>query len=129
MVTGFWVHRSRPMRSVPDHRYRSKETVVARREHQQSLTREIRVTFEPHRLSPAWVAQAYEQVVPIARRSTTQPLVSLPKDSEPSSRADTPNESSREGDDNSEVCHDIENKSSIRRSKSGQPNRRLARRP
>ena len=129
MVTGSWVHRSRPMRSVPAHRHRSKETLVARRERQHSLTREIRVTFEPHRLSPAWVAQAYEQVVPITRRVTIPALVLSPKDSEPSSRADTPDESTGEGDDRSEVCHDIENKSSIRRSKSGRPNRRLVRRP
>jgi hypothetical protein len=61
---------------------------VAYRERQPSLTREIYVTFEPHRLSPAWVAQAYEQVVPIARRSTPQALEPSPKGSEPSSRAD-----------------------------------------
>ena len=95
---------------------------MARRERQQSLTRELRVTFEPHRLSPAWVAQAYEQVVPITRRATPQPLVPSPKDSEPSSRAGTPEEPTGEGDDRSEVCHDIENKSSIRRSKSRRPN-------
>ena len=102
---------------------------MARREYQQSLTREIRVTFEPHRLSPAWVAQAYEQVVPIARRSTTQALVLSPQDSEPSSRADARGESTGQSDDRLEVCHDIENKSPIRRSKSGSPTRRLARRP
>ena len=102
---------------------------MACRERQQSLTREIHVTFEPHRLSPAWVAQAYEQVVPIARRSTTQALEPSPKGSEPSSRADTSEEATGEGDDGSGVCYDIENKSSIRRSKSGQPNRRIARRP
>lgn len=96
MGTGFWAPRFRPMHSVPAQRHRSKETVVARRERQQSLTREIRVTFEPHRLSPAWVAQAYEQVVPTARRSTTQALAPCSKGSEPSPRADTPEESTGE---------------------------------
>lgn len=66
---------------------------MARRERQQFLTREIRVMFEPHRLSPAWIAQAYEQVAPIARRSPTQALSPSAKDSEPSPRADTPDES------------------------------------
>ena len=83
--------------------------------------------FDPHRLSPAWVAQAYEQVVPIARRLAPQALAPSPKGSEPSPRADPPNESTGQGDDGSGVCHDIENKSSIRRSKSGRANRRLAR--
>ena len=96
MVTGFWVHRSRLMHSVRAQRHRGKETVVPRRERPKSLTREIRVTFEPHRLSPAWVAQAYEQVVPIARRSTTQALAPSPKGSEPSQRAETPEESTGE---------------------------------
>lgn len=27
--------------------------------------------FEPSRLSPSWVAQAYEQIVPIVRRTTS----------------------------------------------------------
>ncbi|MDH3605142.1 MAG: hypothetical protein OEU26_36565 [Candidatus Tectomicrobia bacterium] len=63
---------------------------MARRKRQPSLNREIRITFEPHRLSPAWVAQAYEQAVPLARRST--PLVLGPdlKDSESSQHASTP---------------------------------------
>lgn len=62
---------------------------MARRERQKPLTREIRVMFEPHRLSPAWVAQAYEQVVPVARSSSLQTLEPAPKGSEPSPRADT----------------------------------------
>ena len=102
---------------------------MARRERQTPLTREIHITFEPHRLSPTWVAQAYEQVVPIARRSTTQALEPSPKGSEPSSRANRSEESTGEGDDGSGVCHDIENKSSIRSSKSRRPNRRIVRRP
>ena len=31
-------------------------------------TLEIRITFEPSRVSPDWVVQAYEQVVPLRRR-------------------------------------------------------------
>jgi hypothetical protein len=34
-------------------------------------TREIHITFEPRRLSPAWVAQAYEQLIPIVRHPTS----------------------------------------------------------
>jgi hypothetical protein len=47
--------------------------MVARREHQQTQPREIRVTFEPSRLSRSSVAQAYEQVVPIRRRMPSRP--------------------------------------------------------
>jgi len=90
MVRGFWVPRSKPKRPTPAQRHRRKETVVAHRECQQPLTREIRVMFEPHRLSPAWVAQAYEQVVPIARRATTKTLAPAPRGSEQSPRGDTP---------------------------------------
>jgi hypothetical protein len=49
---------------------------VARREHQQIQPREIRVTFEPSRLSPASVAQAYEQVIPLLRRRIPRPASS-----------------------------------------------------
>ncbi len=90
MVTGFWARRSRPKRSVPARRHRSKETVVARRERPNPLTREIHVMFEPHRLSPAWVAQAYEQVVPIARRATPRGLAPAPGGTEQSTCGDTP---------------------------------------
>jgi hypothetical protein len=44
---------------------------VARRNRQPFQTREIRIAFEPSRLSPSWVAQAYEQIVPIVRRPTS----------------------------------------------------------
>ena len=36
--------------------------------HQASRTLEVRLTFEPSRVSPACVVQAYERVVPITRR-------------------------------------------------------------
>jgi hypothetical protein len=47
--------------------------MVGRRAPQQTQSREIRVTFEPSRLSRASVAHAYEQVVPIVRRMTARP--------------------------------------------------------
>jgi hypothetical protein len=53
-------------------RHRRKETLVARRNRQSPKTREIHTTFEPSRLSPSWVAQAYEQIVPIVRRTTSR---------------------------------------------------------
>lgn len=45
---------------------------MARRAHNHPQTLEVYVTFEPSRLSPAWMAQAYEQVVPIIRRAAPQ---------------------------------------------------------
>src|SRR5215510_5022309 len=49
-----------------------KETIVVRREHHHPQRREIQRTFEPSRLSPAWLAQAYEQVVPMLRCTTSR---------------------------------------------------------
>jgi hypothetical protein len=49
---------------------------MARRERTHKMMLEIRVTFEPSRVSSACVAQAYEQVVPIPRR-TTSPSVPI----------------------------------------------------
>jgi hypothetical protein len=45
-----------------------KEARVARRGRTGSTPLEGRITFEPSWGSPAWVAQAYERVVPITRR-------------------------------------------------------------
>ncbi len=61
---------------------------MARREHHTPPNREIRVMFEPHRFSPAWIAQAYEQVVPLARRSNPQTRASKSRDAEPSQHAE-----------------------------------------
>jgi hypothetical protein len=47
---------------------------MARRERTHTRVVEIRVTFEPSRVSSACIAQAYEQVVPIPR-CTTSPSV------------------------------------------------------
>jgi hypothetical protein len=68
METDFWARRSRRGCPVSSPLEGSKETVVARREPPPSTTLEVRVTFEPSRLSPACVAQAYEQVVPLTQR-------------------------------------------------------------
>jgi hypothetical protein len=54
-------------------RHRDKEMIVGRRERHHPQPREIHVTFEPSRLSLAWMAQAYEQVVPMTRRTTSRP--------------------------------------------------------
>ena len=61
--------RSAPASKRP--RHRRKETLVARRNRQPLKTREIHTTFDPSRLSPSWVAQAYEQIVPIVQRTTS----------------------------------------------------------
>jgi hypothetical protein len=45
---------------------------VARQQHQASRTLEVRLTFEPSRVSAACVVQAYERVMPITRRPAPQ---------------------------------------------------------
>ena len=45
---------------------------MARRAHRGSKTLEVRITFEPSRVSPACVTQAYERVVPITRHPMPQ---------------------------------------------------------
>jgi hypothetical protein len=42
---------------------------MARREPNTTKTLEVSVMFEPSRLSPACVAQAYEEVVPLTQRT------------------------------------------------------------
>jgi hypothetical protein len=72
MATDFSVLRSNAARAVrPSHW--DKETIVSRRERHRPPLREIHSTFEPSRLSLAWLAQAYEQVVPIVWRATSRP--------------------------------------------------------
>jgi hypothetical protein len=68
MGTGFSGHRSRCGRLWRTQRHGSKESSVARRQHQASRTLEVRLTFEPSRVSAACVVQAYERVMPITRR-------------------------------------------------------------
>jgi hypothetical protein len=45
---------------------------MAHRELNTTKGLEVSVLFEPSRVSPACVAQAYEQVVPSTRRTTSQ---------------------------------------------------------
>ncbi len=45
---------------------------MAHRERNGSTTLEVRITFEPNRLSPGSVVQAYERVVPITRHPIPQ---------------------------------------------------------
>ena len=59
-----------PLMNTPRHGH--KEASVARRGHSRRTTLVVRITFEPSRVSPACVVQAYERVVPITRRPTPQ---------------------------------------------------------
>ena len=68
MGTGFSGHHCIRCCPLPSPRHGSKEAVVARRDHNPSRTLEVRITFEPSRVSAACVVQAYERVVPITRR-------------------------------------------------------------
>jgi hypothetical protein len=54
---------------------------VARRARIPTL--EIRITFEPSRVSPGWVVQAYEQVVPLRRRPASEHADPRPVSREP----------------------------------------------
>jgi hypothetical protein len=67
------VLRSNAARAVPLPSHRAKEMIVSRRERHHLQLREIQSTFEPSRLSLAWLAQADDQVVPIVRRTTARP--------------------------------------------------------
>jgi hypothetical protein len=44
---------------------------MARREPNPAKALEVSVMFEPNRLSPACVVQAYEQVVPLTQRTAS----------------------------------------------------------
>ena len=68
MAMGFWGRHSRVGHLVKAPRHGSKEASVARRVRTHSTTLEVRITFEPNRVGPACVVQAYERVVPITRR-------------------------------------------------------------
>ena len=74
MGTGFSGHRCTRCCPLTSPRHGSEEAVVARRARTRSTTLEVRLTFEPSRMSPACVVQAYERVVPITRRTTLQAL-------------------------------------------------------
>ena len=78
MVMGFWGPHSRECRLRKAPRHGHKEASVARRGHTRRTTLAVRITFEPSRVSPACVVQAYERVVPITRRTTPQALSPWP---------------------------------------------------
>jgi hypothetical protein len=46
---------------------------MARRDSNRTQAREVSVMCEPRHVAPAWVAQAYERVVPITRRAIPAP--------------------------------------------------------
>ena len=73
MAKDFSAPRSSSARAVTLQALWDKETIVVRRERHHPQRREIQSTFEPSRLSLAWLAQAYEQVVPLVRRTTSRP--------------------------------------------------------
>ena len=81
MVTGFWERHSRRGSLLRGERHSSEEAVVARRAPMPTL--EIRLTFEPSHGSPAWVVQAYEHVVPIRHRTTSEGAERRPLRREP----------------------------------------------
>ena len=74
MAKDFSALRSNSARAVTRLCLWDKETIVVRRERHHPQRREIQSTFEPSRLSLAWLAQAYEQVVPMIRRTTSRTL-------------------------------------------------------
>src|SRR5215475_3531268 len=74
MGTGFSGHRCTPHCPRRSPRHGSKEAIVARRVRTRTIPLEVRLTFEPSRVSPACIVQAYERVVPITRRTTPQAL-------------------------------------------------------
>lgn len=70
MGMGFSARRSKRGRLWRTQRHRGKETIVARQARRPSNTLEVRITFEPSRVSSTCVVQAYERIVPITRRTT-----------------------------------------------------------
>jgi hypothetical protein len=72
MVMGFWGLHSSECPLVKAPRHGSKEANVARRDRTRRTPLEGRITFEPNRVSPPCVVQAYERVVPITRRPAPQ---------------------------------------------------------
>ena len=82
MAKDFSALRSNSARAVTRLCLWDKETIVVRRERHHPQRREIQSTFEPSRLSLAWLAQAYEQVVPMIRRTTSRSLPHPGEDTE-----------------------------------------------
>ena len=82
MAKDFSALRSSSARAVTLQALWDKETIVVRRERHHPQRREMQSTFEPSRLSLAWLAQAYEQVVPMIRRTTSRSLRHQGEDAE-----------------------------------------------
>src|SRR5215831_16757659 len=82
MAKDFSALRSSSARVVTLQALWDKETIVIRRERHHPQLRELQSTFEPSRLGLSWLAQAYEQVVPIVRRTTSRPSRRPCKDAE-----------------------------------------------
>jgi hypothetical protein len=103
MAKDFSALRSNLARAVTLPSLWDKETIVVRRERHHTQRREIQRTFEPSRLSLSWLAQAYEQVVPMVRRPTARPARHQGADTEelrrcsPQGRAPFVGESSHAG--------------------------------
>jgi hypothetical protein len=55
---------------------------VVRRDRHHPQRREMPSTFEPRRLRLAWLVQAYEQVVPLVRRTLSRPAGHQGEDAE-----------------------------------------------
>jgi hypothetical protein len=72
MGLGFWAYHSIWWSLATFHKSGSEEAVMARRDPNTTKALEISVLFEPSRLSPACVAQAYEEVVPLTQRITSR---------------------------------------------------------
>ena len=82
MAKDFSALRSSSARVVTLQSLWDKETIVVRRERHHPQRREMQSTFEPSRLSLSWLAQAYEQVVPMIRRTTSRSLRHQGEDAE-----------------------------------------------
>jgi hypothetical protein len=72
MGLGFWAHHATWWSLATFHESGSEEAVMVRRDPHTTKALEISVLFEPSRLSPACVAQAYEAVVPLTQRMTSR---------------------------------------------------------
>jgi hypothetical protein len=70
MVTGFMVRLSIRWSLLTSHLRGIKEVIiVASREPKKAPLLEARVMYEPSRIAPACLVQAYERVVPLTRRA------------------------------------------------------------
>jgi hypothetical protein len=70
MVTGFMVLLSIWWSLLTSHLRGIKEVIiVASREPKKAPLLEVRVMYEPSRIAPACLVQAYERLVPLTRRA------------------------------------------------------------